>query len=79
MYSFKGSEGTVEQQYFAEPQPSFGFDPQYKLNQMGMEGYYQLYNNFQFKFSIINTAKTPYLKASKAFTVSSIGFCWSAF
>ena len=79
MYSFKGSEGTVEQQYFAEPQPSFGFDPQYKLNQMGMEGYYQLYNNFQFKFSIINTAQTPYLKASKAFTVSSIGFCWSAF
>ena len=79
MYSAKGWGGSVEQQYFAEPQPKFGFAPQYKLIQMGVEGYYQLYNNIQFKFSHVNMAQRPYLQVSKANTITSIGFCWSSF
>ncbi len=76
---FKGGQRSVEYQYFAEPQPSFGIDPLYKNSQMGLEAYYQLYNNVSFKFIHSRTAQLPYLQKGSSYSTTSLGFCWSAF
>jgi hypothetical protein len=79
MKQFKGGQRSVEYQYFAEPQPSFGIDPLYKNSQIGLEAYYQLYNNVSFKFSHCRNAQVPFLQMGSSYTISSLGFIWSAF
>ena len=73
----KGGQGTIEDQYFAQPQPIFGFDPKYKRTQFGLEAYYELFNNIQCRFSHIITTQKPYLQGSTEQTTTSLGFIWS--
>lgn len=75
----KNGEASIEDQYFAEPQPKFGFDPQYKRTKMGLNAQYQLWNNLIFKFSYAKTFQKPTIGSSKWFTDASFGICWNKF
>ena len=75
----KGGPGTIQDQYFGSPQLKYGYDPIYKRNELGLEAYYELYNNVQFKFSHINTAYLYRLQKGTSYTVTSLGFIWANF
>ncbi len=75
----KNGEASIEDQYFAEPQPKFGFDPQYKRTKMGLNAQYQLWNNLIFKLSYAKTFQKPTIGSSKWFTDASFGICWNKF
>lgn len=75
----KGGQGTLEQQYFAVPQPSFGFDPQYQRTQLGLEAIYSLWNNVQFKFTCSNTYQKPQQGTTKELPQASLGVYWNKF
>jgi hypothetical protein len=79
MVMSKGGAGTLEQQYFAQPQPSFGFDPQYKRTKLGIEANYAFWNNVNFKFTCSNTYQKPYQGRSKELPEASIGVYWNKF
>jgi hypothetical protein len=75
----KGGAGTVEQQYFAQPQPKFGFDPQYQSTKLGIEANYAFWNNVNFKFTCANTYLKPTLAKSRTIPEASIGIYWNKF
>jgi hypothetical protein len=75
----KGGPGTIQDQYFGSPQLKFGYDPIYKRTELGLEAYYELYNNVQFKFSHINSAYLYRLQKGTSYTVTSLGFIWANF
>ena len=79
MLMHKGGPGTIQDQYFGTPQLKFGYDPIYKRTEIGLEAYYELYNNVQFKFSHINNAYLYHLQKGTSYTVTSLGFIWSNF
>lgn len=45
----KGGAGTLDQQYFSEPQPPFLFDPQFKTNEWLFQCSYQWLHNLYFQ------------------------------
>ena len=75
----KGGPGTIQDQYFGTPQLKFGYDLIYKRTELGLEAYYELYNNVQFKFSHINSAYLYRLQKGTSYTVTSLGFIWANF
>jgi hypothetical protein len=79
MLMSKGGAGTVEQQYFAQPQPNFGFDPQYKRSKLGLEASYFLWNNVQFRMAVANTYQKPHNGAMKTLPEASLGVYWNKF
>ena len=79
MLMSKGGAGSIEQQYFAQPQPSFGFDPQYKRNKLGLEASYSLWNNVQFRMAFANTYQRPNNGPRKTLPEASLGVYWNKF
>jgi hypothetical protein len=75
----KNGEGSLETQYFAEPQPKFGFDPQYKRTKMGLNAQYQLWHNLMLNFSYANTFQKSAIGKGKWFSDASLGICWNKF
>ena len=75
----KNGQGSIEAQYFAVPQPKFGFDPQYKRNRFGLNAQYELWNNLILNFSYANTYQKPTIGNGKWFTDASFGICWNKF
>jgi len=75
----KNSQGSIEAQYFAMPQPKFGFDPQYKRNRFGLNAQYEIWNNLILNFSVANTYQKPTIGNGKWFTDASFGICWNKF
>lgn len=75
----KGGAGTLEQQYFAQPQPAFGFDPQYKRTKLGLEASYTLWSNVHFRFTCSNTYQKTAQGTSKQFPEASFGVYWNKF
>jgi hypothetical protein len=75
----KNGEGSIEAQYFAVPQPKFGFDPQYKRSRLGLNAQYELWNNLILNFSYANTFQKPTIGKGKWFTDASFGICWNKF
>ncbi len=75
----KNGEGSLETQYFAEPQPKFGFDPQYKRTKMGLNAQYQLWHNLSLNFGYANTFQKPAIGKGKWFSDASLGICWNKF
>lgn len=54
----KGGPGTLDQQYFQQPQPSFLFDPQYRRNNWYAEAVYHCLPGFQLFANINNSRST---------------------
>lgn len=75
----KNGEGSLETQYFAEPQPKFGFDPQYRRTKIGLNAQYELWNNMLLSFGYANTFQKPTLGKGKWFSDLSLGVCWNKF
>jgi hypothetical protein len=75
----KNGEASIESQYFAEPQPKFGFNPQYRRTKMGLNAQYELWNNFLLNFSYANTFQKPTIGKGKWFSDASLGICWNKF
>lgn len=75
----KNGEASIESQYFAEPQPKFGFNPQYRRTKMGLNAQYELWNNFLLNFSYANTFQKPTIGKGKWFSDLSLGICWNKF
>jgi hypothetical protein len=75
----KNGQGSIESQYFAVPQPKFGFDPQYKRNRFGLNAQYELWNNLILNFSYANTFQKPNIGKGKWFTDASFGISWNKF
>ena len=75
----KNGQGSIEAQYFAIPQPKFGFDPQYKRSRLGLNAQYELWNNLMLNFSFVNTFQKPTIGNGKWFTDASFGICWNKF
>jgi hypothetical protein len=79
MLMSKGGAGTLEQQYFAQPQPAFGFDPQYKRTKLGLEASYTLWSNVHFRLTCSNTYQKTAQGTSKQFPEASFGVYWNKF
>jgi hypothetical protein len=75
----KNGQGSIEAQYFAVPQPKFGFDPQYKRTKMGLNAQYELWNNLILNFSYAKTFQKPSIGTGTWFTDASFGICWNKF
>ena len=75
----KNGEASIEAQYFAEPQPKFGFNPQYRRTKMGLNAQYELWNNLMVNFSYANTFQKPAIGKGKWFSDLSLGVCWNKF
>jgi hypothetical protein len=75
----KNGEGSIEAQYFAVPQPKFGFNPQYRRTKMGLNAQYELWNNLIVNFSYANTFQKPTIGKGKWFSDASLGICWNKF
>jgi hypothetical protein len=79
MFQTKGGAGTIEQQYFAQPQPKFGFDPQYQSTKLGLVANYAFWNNVNFKFTCANTFLKPNQSKSRSIPELGIGIYWNKF
>jgi hypothetical protein len=79
LFMNKGGAGTIEQQYFAQPQPSFGFDPQYQRTKLGITANYALWNNVGFSFSCSNTFQKPNQGKTKTYPEASLSIYWKKF
>jgi hypothetical protein len=66
----KGGAGTLEEQYNAEPQPSFLFDYQFKRNDLFFQVSYELINNFHVTGSYQQINQAP--KSSGAYKQTTI-------
>ena len=75
----KNGEGSLETQYFAEPQPKFGFDPQYRRTKIGLNAQYELWNNMLLNFGYASTFQKPTIGKGKWFSDLSLGVCWNKF
>jgi len=79
LHMAKGGAGTVEQQYFLTPSPIYGFDPQYKRDQISFEGSYEIINNLQIKLSHSIYQMHELLRNSLTTNQTSIGIAFTAF
>jgi hypothetical protein len=79
LFMNKGGAGTMEQQYFAQPQPSFGFDPQYQRTKLGITANYAFWNNVGFSFSCSNTYQKPNQGKTKTYPEASLSIYWKKF
>jgi hypothetical protein len=75
----KNGEGSLETQYFAEPQPKFGFNPQYRRTKIGLNAQYELWNNMLLNFGYASTFQKPTIGKGKWFSDLSLGVCWNKF
>ena len=75
----KNGQGSIEAQYFAMPQPKFGFGPQYKRNRFGLNAQYEVWNNLILNCSFANTYQKPTIGNGKWFSDASLGICWNKF
>ncbi len=75
----KNGEASIESQYFAEPQPKFGYDPQYKRTKMGLNVQYEVWNNLILNLTYAKTFQKPTIGNGKWFTDASFGICWNKF
>ena len=75
----KGGAGTIEQQYFAQPQPKLGFDPQYQSTKLGLEANFAFWNNVNFKFTCSNTYLKPTLAKARTIPELGLGIYWNKF
>ena len=75
----KNGQGSIEAQYFAMPQPKFGFEPQYKRNRFGLNAQYEVWNNLILNCSFANTYQKPTIGNGKWFSDASLGICWNKF
>ena len=75
----KGAQNTLEQQYFEYPQQAFGTMPLYKQNIVGLETFYEVYNNIQIRFSHVWSATKPSVGKSESQTLTSIGIAITKF
>ena len=75
----KNGDASIETQYFAEPQPKFGFDPQYRRTKIGLNAQYELWNNMLLNFGYANTFQKPTIGKGKWFSDLSLGVCWNKF
>lgn len=74
-FSRKGGEGTVAQQYFQQPQPSFLFDLQNKQQEFVARFTYELLNNLQLRAFYSSLCTDNVLTAKKTTqTTVSLGF-----
>jgi hypothetical protein len=75
----KNGQGSIEAQYFAIPQPKFGFDPQYRRTKIGLNAQYELWNNMLLNFGYASTFQKPTIGKGKWFSDLSLGVCWNKF
>jgi hypothetical protein len=79
MFINRGGAGTIEQQYFAVPQPKFGYDPQYKRSKLGFEANYSFWSNVSFRFAASQTIQKATNGASNTIREASLGIYWNKF
>jgi hypothetical protein len=79
MFINRGGAGTIEQQYFAVPQPKFGYDPQYKRTKLGFEANYSFWNNVGVRFAASQTLQKASTGASNTIREASLGIFWNKF
>ena len=75
----KNGEPSVEIQYFALPQPKFGFDPMYKRTRMGLEAQWEVWNNLFLNFGYAKSYQKSNIGGTKWLTDASFGICWNKF
>ena len=75
----KNGQGSIEAQYFAVPQPKFGFDPQFKRSRFGFNAQYEVWSNLLLNFSYANSFQKPSVGKGKWFSDASFGICWNKF
>lgn len=75
----KNGDASIETQYFAEPQPKFGFNPQYRRTKLGLNAQYELWNNMLLNFGYANAFQKPTIGKGKWFSDLSLGVCWNKF
>lgn len=64
MFMRKGSAGTVEEQYFSEPQPAFLFGKRYKREIFSFQTQYEIINNGFIRFQYGNENQTTFTVGS---------------
>jgi len=69
----------VVDEYFLTTAPIYGFDPQYKRDQLSLEGSYEIINNLQIRLSHSIYQMQPLLRNSLTTNQTSIGIQFSAF
>lgn len=79
MFVNRGGAGTIEQQYFAVPQPAFGFDPQFKRSKLGVEVNYSFWSHVGFKFAAAQTIQKQTNGFSNTIREASLGIYWNKF
>jgi hypothetical protein len=75
----KNGDASIETQYFAEPQPKFGFNPQYRGTKFGFNAQYELWNNLLLNFGYANTFQKPAIGKGQWLSDLSLGVCWNKF
>lgn len=75
----KNGEPSIEIQYFAQPQPKFGFDPLYKRTRMGLEAQWEVWNNLFLNFGYAKSYQKANNGDTKWLTDASFGICWNKF
>ncbi len=75
----KNGEPSIEIQYFAQPQPKFGFDPLYKRTRMGIEAQWEVWNNLFLNFGYAKSYQKANNGGTKWLTDASFGICWNKF
>ena len=81
MFIDRGGAGTIEQQYFAVPQPKFGFDPQYQRTKLGFEANYSFWSKASIRIAAAQTSQkaTNGASASSSIREASLGIYWNKF
>lgn len=75
----KNGEPSIEIQYFAQPQPKFGYDPQYKRTRMGLEAQWEVWNNLFLNLGYAKSYQKAFNGGTKWLTDASFGICWNKF
>lgn len=75
----KNGESSIEDQYFANPQPKFGVDPQYQRTKFGFNAQWEVWNNLFLNFNYSKTYQKPTKGDPKWFSDASFGICWNKF
>jgi hypothetical protein len=79
-YTMRKNGGpSIEIQYFAQPQPKFGFDPLYKRTRMGIEAQWEVWNNLFLNFGYAKSYQKANNGGTKWLTDASFGICWNKF
>ena len=75
----KGGAGSIEQQYYLIPTPTYGFDPQYKTNKLSVESSYELYSNVNIMIGYGWYQIKPHLQNATATHQFNIGLVFSPY